>query len=347
MNQKEIACKIANNMLEFLIDPTVIPVRQRLYFRPEEILRNEVYEGAKADAQKAYGDQRHNSDFYPIRNREQNKKEGSVMDRRTMIASLDVLAQNFTEDDPIATDLRTMAYAVSKMADDELVTRLAGNPWMDLMKKVREDPANKGKSVKELAGIAKKLYKKADDEKVEEKVCPKCGKPECACMKEASEEVIVKDFWTKEASDAVAKALIADAAESPVQEQQEEHEKAETPEEEAKEKGKESGQNDPRYFYQHGKAESKPEAAAPEKEVPAPAPVPEKKVEVEAKKEEAPAPAPVPEKKPEEVEAKKKEEVVDTSVLAVEKFDNIELSAGMVDTELTASEKAQLDQLFK
>jgi len=240
---------------------------------------------------------------------------------------------------------------VSKMADDELVTRLAGNPWMDLMKKVREDPANKGKSVKELAGIAKKLYKKADDEKVEEKVCPKCGKPECACMKEASEEVTVKDFWTKEASDAVAKALIADAAESPVQEQQEEHEKAETPAEEAKEKGKESGQNDPRYFYQHGK--SKPEAAAPavapEKEVPAPAPVPEKKVEVEAKKEEVPAvPAPVPEKKP-EVEAKKKEteEVVDTSALAVEKFDNIELSAGMVDTELTASEKAQLDQLFK
>ena len=350
MNQKETASKIANNMLEFLIDPTVVPVRQHLYFRPEEILRNEAYEGAKADAQKAYGDQRHNSDFYPIRNRTKSQKEGSLMDRRTMIASLDVLSQNFNENDPIATDLRTMAYAVSKMSDEELQERTA-NAWMDLMKKVRNDPKNKGKSVGELAGIAKKLYKKEADEK--EEACPKCGKSECSCMKEASEEVIVKeDFWTKEASDAVAKALVAEvtgAVEAPVEEQQEEHEKTETPEEEAKEHGnKDADQNDPRFMYQKGKkdtAEAKKEeapAVEPKKEE---APVAEPKKEeapvVEAKKEEAPAA---------ETKKEEKKEVVDTSVLATEKFDDIELVQGMLASEdigeLTAAEKTQLDKLF-
>jgi hypothetical protein len=379
MNQKEIACKIANNILEFLIDPTVVPVRQHLYFRPEEILRNESYEEAKADAQKAYGDQRHNSDFYPIRNRTKSQKEASIMDRKTLIASLDVLSQNFNENDPIGTDLRTMAYAVSKMADEELEQRTA-NAWMDLMEKVRNDPKNEGKSVKEISGIAQGLYKKANDECVEEKekkdsdkeakkeVCPKCGKSECACMKEASEEVIVNDFWTKETSDAVAKALMAEV-ESPVEEQQEEHEKSETPAEEKKEnegkeagkiKGpgipdgtgpkcqmdkkeddKEAGQNDPRFMYQH----SKKEVESKKEEV---APVEPKKEEVsvvepikEAKKEEVL----VEEPKKEEVEAKK---IVDTNVLATQKFDDVELTFASEDVgELTASEKAQLDQLFK
>jgi len=116
--------KIANNILEFLVDPTVVPVRQRLYFRPEEKLQNESYEGAKADARAAYKDQSKNSDFYPIRNRQQTKM-GVNMDRRTMIASMDILSQNFAEDDPIGKDLRTMALAVSKMSDEELAERTA------------------------------------------------------------------------------------------------------------------------------------------------------------------------------------------------------------------------------
>lgn len=70
----EMSKKIANNMLEFLIDPTVFPLTRRLYFRPEERLQNAFYEDAKADSFKAYGTQKHNSDFYPTRNR-QNQKE--------------------------------------------------------------------------------------------------------------------------------------------------------------------------------------------------------------------------------------------------------------------------------
>lgn len=91
--------KIANNILEFLLDPTVFPVKSRNYFRPEEILKNESYEGAKADSERAYGDQSHNSDFYPKRSLLQRE---ASMERKTLIASLDVLSQNFQESDPIA-----------------------------------------------------------------------------------------------------------------------------------------------------------------------------------------------------------------------------------------------------
>ena len=417
MNQKETARKIAfqfthpqedatdvnaNNQLEFLIDPTVIPVRQRLYFRPEEILRNEDYEGSKAEAQKAYGDQRHNSDFYPIRNRTKSQKEGSLMDRRTLIASLDILSKNFTESDPIATDLRTMAYVVSKMGDEELQSRMAAEaPEMSVEAKASTFPCPKcGTKVLEQTSYCVKCKKKVKPGKkaAEEEICPTCGKNPCACVKEASEEVIVKDYWTKEASDAVARALAAEvtgAIESPVEEQQEEYEKSETPAEEKKEEGKEAGkikgpgvpdgtgpmsgtpkcqmnkkedkeaagQNDPRFMYQGKKPAVEPKAEVPvPAEVPAPVAEPKKEEEVEAKKVVAPV-VPAPEEKKEEVEAKKEvpapvaepkkeeETVVDTKVLAAEKFDDVELVQGMLASEdigeLSASEKAQLDQLFK
>ena len=45
--------KIANNILDFLIDPTKVPVKERVYFRPEETLSNGIYESAKADAVQA------------------------------------------------------------------------------------------------------------------------------------------------------------------------------------------------------------------------------------------------------------------------------------------------------
>jgi hypothetical protein len=116
--------RIANNILDFLIDPTKVPVMKRVYFRPEENLQNQIYEKAKADALMAYRDQKHNSDFYPQKNRSLNK-EATSMDRRSLIASLDVLSKNFSDKDPISTDLRAMATAVSQMSDEELAGRLA------------------------------------------------------------------------------------------------------------------------------------------------------------------------------------------------------------------------------
>jgi len=174
--------KMANNILEFLIDPTVYPVKQRIYFRPEESLQNSFYEGAKADSFKAYGTEQHNSDFYPQRNRQQSQREATDMDRKTMIASLDVLSQHFEENDPIATDLRTMAFAVSKMNEDEFGARMA---------KAKTFPCPTcGTKVLEATGFCVKCKKKV--------------KPGAA--KKAAEEMP----WSKEASDMVRKALVSD-----------------------------------------------------------------------------------------------------------------------------------------
>jgi len=72
--EREMARRVANNILEFLIDPTVIPVGRRLYIGPEEKLQNDYYTNAKADAAKAYGTQHFNADFYPERNRKNSVK---------------------------------------------------------------------------------------------------------------------------------------------------------------------------------------------------------------------------------------------------------------------------------
>ena len=97
MNIQESKNKVANNILEFMIDPTVFPPDHHIYFRPEEILDNSFYENAKRDSNRAYGDQRQNSDFYPNR----PIREASSMERKTIVASMDVLSQNFKESDPI------------------------------------------------------------------------------------------------------------------------------------------------------------------------------------------------------------------------------------------------------
>lgn len=221
--------KFANNILEFLFDPTVIPVEQRLYFRPEEILKNQSYEAAKAEADRTYGDQRHNSDFYP---KMSNEREATSMDRKTLIASMDILSQNFQEEDPIAKDLRTMAYAISQMSDEELELRLATdveakNPWMDHMKKFREENKEKikGKTLKEVIEMAKKTYKKAEEEAVAEE----------------KEITVDLDNWSKEASEAVKRALIADV----VGEDKEAAECKPAEEEEKKEAGKIKGPGKP------------------------------------------------------------------------------------------------------
>lgn len=119
--------KIANNILDFLIDPTKVPVKERVYFRPEETLSNGIYESAKADAVQAYKDQKFNSDFYPQKTRKQSKsQEAHIMDRKSLIVSMDVLSRNFkNEQDPFAVSLRTMAMALAKLDDSALSARLA------------------------------------------------------------------------------------------------------------------------------------------------------------------------------------------------------------------------------
>lgn len=245
--------KLANNILEFLLDPTQFPVEQRLYFRPEERLDNKSFDAVKQEALKAYGDQRHNSDMYPTQNREQKAREVS-MDRRALVASMDILAQNFKDEDPISEHLKLMAKAVSEMSDEELSTRTAEKAPEDFseLEKTASDyakfvkkwlKANPGKGFGDAAKAWKKEKKADDAEKApaEEAPAEEAKKPEEEETKEASVEV--KDFWSKEASDAVARAIVADvkgieltAAHAEPESEQEEAE--ETPKEQAKEEAK-------------------------------------------------------------------------------------------------------------
>ena len=344
------AKRVANNILEFLLDPTVFPVRERLYFRPEEILQNESYEGAKEDAQKAYGDQKHNSDFYPLRNRQQqtgkfsNERKELLMDRRTLIASLDILSQNFKEEDPIGKDLRTMAYALSQETDEDVEKRLSS-----------------------MTVEAKKKMKFV--------TCPKCGNKKVICMKckgegtkeateevpeeasvEASVEKPVEDFWTKEASEAVARALVSDVLGTSCQEEEEEEDDAAATAAAVK-TAMDQHERAMKNWPAGGKAA--PTEKAPAEEAPAEEAVPEEKPAKKAPAKEPEKEVPAEEGKEEaEVEAKKEEKdqpepkapeakVVDTSVLSKELFAGIEMESNMVEADLTEEDKSRLDLLFK
>lgn len=301
--------KTGNNMLEFMYDPTAIPVRQRLYFRPEENLQNEAYEKAVADARASFGSQGKNSDFYPSR-KKSIEREAS-MDRKTIIASLDVLSQNFNTEDPIGKDLRTMAYAVANMSEQEFAGRLSKE----------EEPAPVCEKCKKEPCVCKK------EAAAECKKCDECGKDmkECICASEKKKKAPeVKDFWTKEASDAVQRAILADCVEANGDEDdnddegEEEETGTETPETrtETPETMEEGTSETPETEKKEKKKEKKEKEAA--------APVEEKKI-AETPKEIAPTP-------------------VDTSILA---YDGIEMEASMGDTpDLSAEEKAQLDKLF-
>jgi predicted RNA-binding Zn-ribbon protein involved in translation (DUF1610 family) len=165
------AKRVANNILDFLIDPTRIPVEDRVYFRPEEILRNESYMKAKAEACEAYKDQKHNSDFYPQRNRSLINREANIMDRKSLIASFDVLSRNFkNSSDPFAHDLQVMARALSKMSDEELKPRLASDaPEIEsvLAAKTFKCPTCGTKVLEQTSYCVKcrKKVKKAEEEK--------------------------------------------------------------------------------------------------------------------------------------------------------------------------------------
>ena len=181
--------KLANNILEYMLDPTKVPVKQRLYFRDEEVLDNSAFDRAKQDSDAAYGAQRQNADFYPQRKRtmQQPQREASAMDRRSLIASFDILSKQFNPAHPIATDLRTMAVAVSKMSDEDLAKVVAveapnfgcvvasedasgdaesrfANAWIDLMGKVRKE-LTRGNTKPSFAEVAKETKKRWDAQK--------------------------------------------------------------------------------------------------------------------------------------------------------------------------------------
>ena len=383
MDKKKTALKIAGNILEMLVDPTVIPVKERIYFRPEEVLLNKSYEDAKASSFGAYGNQSHNSDFYPQRNRMLSQNREASMDRRSIVASLDILSQNFKEDDPIAKDLRTMAYAVANISDEKLQLRMAETAPEDMegvvaaeeyfvfsQKFIRDymkkhPDATRQEAMKEAAEAWKEKKKEKGGEKKEE--------PKKEEKKASEEEVVAEvdaDLWSDDAASIVASALVTDVVgmqSDPSQEDEDEKDagkdKKDEDDEEAcmkaaeeKEAGKIPGVPDgtgPGAETDECPMKKK-EEETPKKAEEAPAEEPkEAKAEEPAKEEEAPA----EEAPAEETEAKKKADeanIVDTDILAAEDTEalidiqGIEMAAPMILTEeLTDEDRSKLDQLFK
>ena len=294
----DMANKVANNMLEFLLDPTVIPIKQRLYFGPEEKLQNEELDKARQDAQKAYKDQKNNSDFYPTRNRKQTLKEATVMDRKTLIASFDILAQNFAEEDPIAVDLRKMALALSRIQEPDFDARMA---------KAKTFPCPTcGTKVLEQTGYCVKCKKKVKPgaaKKAAEETCPDCDKAECTCPKKEAKEPPTCDkcggkHWPFQKCQKKAEEM--DNDKEPDNDKDDEKKASFVLDKTASEaihlavvRGLVAE------VYSDEEPEVEPETEEPKKEeAPAPAPAPKEDVPAPA-----PAPeeeAPVPEKKPEE-----------------------------------------------
>jgi predicted RNA-binding Zn-ribbon protein involved in translation (DUF1610 family) len=341
--------KVANNMLEFLFDPTVIPVKDRLYFGPDEKLQNGEYERAKADAVGLYKDQKMNSDFYTSR-RQQSQREASVMDRKTMIASLDVVAQNFAEDDPIGKDLRVMAYAMSKMSDEQFGVRTAKAKTFKCPKcgtKVLEQTAYCVKCKKKVKPGASKTADQNSAHPGAAPVVPEAAPvaaPEAAPEMEEKTAMDLLGRWNKKASDAVRRNLIAETcadddeecADKPAKEaavphdeskETPEQEAAETPEEQAQEKAMDVEKHEVKAAEEKKEEEKKVDDAKPATPV---AP------------EAAPAPAPAAEVP---VQA-----TVDTSILTAgtQSFGFMDMEPTMVEAgEMSAEETAKLDSILR
>ena len=339
-----------------------------MYFGPGERLDNRSFEKAKADSLQAYGKEHSNSDFYPSRNRQQTQREaGYIMDRKTIIASLDVLSQNFDETDSIGEGLRAMAYTVSKMADEEFEARTA-------KKKVEfvKCPKCGNPKVMKQTGYCVKCGKKG------------IGKDDKKDDKDDKKKKANEDFWTKAASEAVALALVEDvvgtsdadddAKKDDMTPDEKESKKKDDEDEtsaskkkddeedvEAKKMKKEDEDIEAKKKDDEDEAsaskkkdEEKDEVEAKKKD--------DEKDEVEAKKKDETTPP--PEKKEdveakkmkkdeEEIEAKKKEDdakksKVNTDILG--SVEGIEMDFGafsLDEVELTASDKEQLDKLFQ
>jgi ribosomal protein L37E len=273
------------------------------------------------------------------------------MDRKTIIASLDVLSQNFDETDSIGEGLRAMAYTVSKMADEEFETRTA-------KKKVEfvTCPKCGNKKVMKQTGYCVKCGKKGIGK--EDKKEDKDGKKK----KKASE-----NFWTKAASEAVALALVEDVigmsdddakdedkektahakdCDCPDCKEEKEAKKKDEEEVEAKKKDEEEGKEAKKKDEEEDKEAKKKdeeedkEAKKKDEEEDKEAKKKDEEEDVEAKKKD----------EEEDVEAKKEEDAkkVNTNILG--NVEGIEMDLGALsldEVELTASDKEQLDKLFQ
>lgn len=114
------------------------------------------------------------------------------MDRRTLTASLDILSQQFVKDGPFATELRTMAYAVSQMSEEDLQVKMAEES-VEAKKKAKmvKCPQCGGK-VLEATGYCLKCKKKIKDMKVKKK--------------KADDQ----EGWSDELDNAVTAAIVSD-----------------------------------------------------------------------------------------------------------------------------------------
>jgi hypothetical protein len=331
------AKRIANNILEFLVNPECFPLKQRLYFGPEEKLQNETLDAARADSFKAYGKENKNSDFYPSRNRN-TTKEASVMDRKILIASFDILRQNFADEDPIGKELGVIASVIADMKDEEYSNRVTR--IVEAKAKTFKCPECGTKVLEQTAYCVKckKKVKKASDEgcetpkeEKEEKDTPEQGQTVDA-------SVLFKS-WNKKATDAVRRLLIAEVSEDDPD--------APGKKEDDKEAcGKKADQNSPHPQLQSAMPAMPAEPVATAEPTPAPAPA-----AAPTPAPAAPAPA-APEAKPEEKkeDPATKEAVVDTDILASIDCEGISLTSAIMSNEdvgeMTAGEKAALESIM-
>lgn len=275
------------------------------------------------------------------------------MDRKTMIASFDILSKNFADDDPYGVELKAMAKAASEQTDEEFELHFAAEtfPCPTCGTKVLS-------KTKYCVKCKKKVEPKGGDKEAAEEMCPcGCGMPKSKCPKNAPAapakaggfEVTQMD---RKASDAfftaVRRTLIAEATDD--------DDDDETPPAAAKPVEKTADQNSP-----HPQLEGKMPPAIPEPApvaaVPAPAPAAPAPAPVAA----APAPAPVPPVAPvaavpAPVPAPAKEvppaaqptasNVVPTDVLSFEGIGLTSAAMTDADTVMTAEEKQTLASIM-
>jgi predicted RNA-binding Zn-ribbon protein involved in translation (DUF1610 family) len=272
-------------------------------------------------------------------------REATLMDRKSLIASFDILSRNFKENDPIREDLRAMAAAISKMNDDEFSSRQASSApdfeemQIEAKKKAKTFPCpNCGTKVLEQTSYCVKCKKKVKPKKAS--TCEKEEEEETTAkkddMKEDKEVESSQDFWTKEAMTMVAKGLVSNVLGwSEAEEEDDEEEATAKKDEEEEEKDAAKKKDEDEEKEVSSKKKPKEEEVSSKKK-------PEEK-EVSSKKEEDEE-KDAAKKKDEDEE---KESTVNTDILASITFGNINMDAPMIEAgDMTEEEKTKLAGLF-
>lgn len=110
------------------------------------------------------------------------------MDRKTMIASFDILSQHFADNDPYSVELKTMAKAASEMTEEEFELHLAADtfPCPTCGTKVLS-------KTKFCVKCKKKVEPKGGSKEAADGTCKGCGKPmaDCTCPKEVPKKLVM------------------------------------------------------------------------------------------------------------------------------------------------------------